>query len=173
MSKVLRRRMVDELAEKFKGQKNLVLVDAKGLTGNQANELRAQLREVKVRMRLVKNSVALHTFKKLGIDAFEKALSGMNAVVYGPDPLAIAKKLVAYREKNQRPEVRAAVIDGKPMAAAALVELSKLPGREQILSQVLGVMKGVTQQFVSTLNEIPRKFVGTLQAIADKDKEKK
>jgi hypothetical protein len=31
-------------------------------------------------------------------------------------------------------------------------------------------MNGVTVQFVSTLNEIPRSFVGTLQAIADKDK---
>ena len=30
MSKVLRRKMVDELTEKLKGQANLVLVDAKG-----------------------------------------------------------------------------------------------------------------------------------------------
>ena len=40
MSKVLRRKMVDELAEKLQGQNNLVLVDAQGLTGNQTVELR-------------------------------------------------------------------------------------------------------------------------------------
>ncbi len=170
MSKVLRRKMVDELAERFKGQQNLVLVDTKGLTANQASELRAVIRETKGRVRAVKNSVALHTFKKLGIGAFENQLAGMNAVVYGPDPLALAKKLVAYREKHQKAAVKAAVIEGKELDPSGIAELAKLPGREELLGQVLGVMKGVAAKFVSTLNEIPRKFVGTLQAVADKEK---
>ncbi len=170
MSKVLRRKMVDELAEKLKGQTNLVLVDAKGLTGIQTTELRKALREDKAKLRLVKNSVALHTFKKLGITGFESQLNGMSAVVYGADPLAISKKLIAYREKHQKGAVKAALIEGKSMTPAQIEQLSKLPGRAQLLSQLLGVLNGVTVQFVSTLNEIPRSFVGTLQAIADKDK---
>ncbi len=170
MSKVLRRKMVDELADKLKGQPNLVLVDAKGLTGNQTVELRKALREDKARLRLVKNSVALHTFKKLGIAAFEKHLTGMSALVFGSDPLAIAKKLVAYKEKHQKPAVKAAFIEGKPATAAEIEAMSKLPGRPELLSQILGVLQGVTVKFVSTLNEIPRSFVGTLQAVADKEK---
>jgi len=170
MSKVLRRKMVDELAEKFKGQTNLVLLDAKGLTGNQTVELRKALREDKNKLRLVKNSVALHTFKKLGIPGFEASLTGMSAVVYGPDPLAIAKKLVAYREKHQKGAVKAAFIEGKPATPAQVEAYSKLPGRQELLSMLLGCLNAVTVQFVSTLNEIPRKFVGTLQAVADKDK---
>lgn len=170
MSKVLRRKMVDELTEKLKGQANLVLVDAKGLSGIQTTELRKALREDKAKVRLVKNSVALHTFKKLGVTGFDDKLAGMSAVVYGADPLAIAKKLVAYKEKYQKGAVKAALIEGKPMAADAIVALSKLPGRPELLSQVLGVLQGVTVQFVSTLNEIPRSFVGTLKAVADKEK---
>ena len=170
MSKVLRRKMVDELADKLKGQNNLVLVDAKGLTGNQTVELRKALREDKNKLRLVKNSVALHTFKKLGVTGFDASLTGMSAVVFGPDPLAIAKKLTAYKEKHQKAAVKAAVIEGKPMPPASIAELSKLPGRPELLSQVLGVLQGVTVQFVSTLNEIPRSFVGTLKAVADKEK---
>ena len=170
MSKVLRRKMVDELAERLKGQTNLVLVDAKGLTGIQTTELRKSLREDKLKLRLVKNSVALHTFKKLGIGGFEGQLNGMSAVVYGADPLAIAKRLTAYKEKHQKAAVKAALIEGKPMPPASIEALSKLPGRQELLSQLLGLMNAVTVQFVSTLNEIPRKFVGTLQAVADKDK---
>jgi len=170
MSKVLRRKMVDELAEKLKGQTNLVLVDAQGLTGIQTTELRKSLREEKLKLRLVKNSVALHTFKKLGVTGLDAQLTGMSAVVYGADPLAIAKKLVAYREKHQKAAVKAALIEGKPFPPAQIEAFSKLPGRQELLSQLLGVMNAVTVQFVSTLNEIPRKFVGTLQAVADKDK---
>jgi large subunit ribosomal protein L10 len=170
MSKVLRRKMVDELAETLKGQTNLVLLDAKGLTGVQTTELRKSLREDKNKLRLVKNSVALHTFKKLGIAGFEGQLNGMSALVYGSDFLAIAKKLVAYNEKHKKASVKAAYIEGKQMPPGSIEALSKLPGRQELLSQLLGVMSAVTVQFVSTLNEIPRKFVGTLQAIADKDK---
>lgn len=173
MSKALRRKSVDELAEKFKGQANLVLVDANGLTANQAVELRREVREGQARVRLLKNSVALHTFKKLGLEGFEKHLTGMNVLVYGPDPLSIAKKLVAYKEKHQKGSVKAAVIEGKEMPAAGIVELSKLPGRQELLGQILGVMQGATTKFVSVLNEIPRSFVGTLQAVADKGKEAK
>lgn len=171
MSKVLRRKMVDDLADKLKGLKNMVLVDAGGLTANQATELRATMREGKTRVRLLKNSVALHTFKKLGVAGFEKHLTGMNALVFGPDPVTIAKKIVAYKEKHAgKGGVKAAVIEGKEEPAGAIDSLSKLPARQELLSQVLGVMQGVTVKFVSTLNEIPRSFVGTLQAIVDKEK---
>jgi large subunit ribosomal protein L10 len=168
MSKALRRKMVDELAEKLKDQKNLVLVDANGLTANQAVELRSQVRESKARVRLVKNSVALHTFKKLGMGSFEKHLSGMNVLVFGPDPLAIAKKLVAYKDKHQKGAVKAALIEGKEAPASSIGDLAKLPGREEMLAQALGLLVAVTTKLVSTLNEIPRSFVGTLQAVADK-----
>lgn len=170
MSKVLRHKMVDDLALKLKGQKNLVLVDGGGLTSNQSTELRAQMREGKSGVRLLKNSVALHTFKKLGLAGFEKHLTGMNVLVYGADPVAIAKKLVAYKEKHQKGKVKAALIEGKEEGAAAIDNLSKLPSRPELLAQVLGVMQGVTVKFVSTLNEIPRAFVGTLKAVADKEK---
>lgn len=170
MSKVLRRKMVDELAEKLKGQTNLVLLDAKGLTGIQTTELRKSLREDKLKLRLVKNSVALHTFKKLGIAGFEGQLNGMSALVYGGDPLAMAKRLTAYKEKHNKGAVKAAYIEGKSMSPSSIEALSKLPSRQELLSQLLGLMNAVTVKFVSTLNEIPRSFVGTLQAIADKDK---
>jgi len=171
MSKVLRHKMVDDLAGKLQGLKNMVLVDANGLTANQATELRAQMRESKGKVRLLKNSVALHTFKKLGVASFEKHLTGMNALVFGPDPVTIAKKLVAYKEKHAgKGGVKAAFIEGKEEGPSAIVDLAKLPSRPELLSQVLGVMQGVTVKFVSTLNEIPRSFVGTLKAIADKEK---
>jgi large subunit ribosomal protein L10 len=170
MSKVLRRKMVDELAQKLKGAGNVVLVDAKGMTGRQSSELRASLREGKGRMRLVKNSVALHALKQVGVTSFEAHLTGMSALIYGADPLAIAKKLVAYREKHQKPAVKAALIEGREMDPASITALSKLPGREELLATLLGTMQAVTQKFVSTLNEIPRSFVGTLQAVADREK---
>lgn len=169
MSKALRRKMVSDLAAEFGGQRNLVLVDAEGLSANQSVELRARLREVRGRMRMVKNSVARHTFRQLGLTDFERYLErGMNAVVYGPDPLAIARGLAAYQEKHRRPQVKFAWIEGRALDAAGVAALAKLPGREVLLGQLLGAMSGVAQKFAATLSEVGRSLVGTLKAISEK-----
>ena len=62
------------------------------------------------------------------------------------------------------------MIEGKPVNAEGITALSKLPGRQEMLGQILGLLQGATVQLVSTLNELNRKFVGTLQAVADKEK---
>ncbi len=172
MSKVMRRRMVEELVSRYRGAKNWVLVDVRGMSGRQSVELRRELRESGVRINVLKNSVAHHTFERLELKPLQEKLAGMNAVVFGPDPVVIAKKLVAFREKTQKPEIKAAVVEGRFCGPAQVDSLSKMPGREQLLGMFLGVLQAVPQKFVSTLNEIPRKFLGTLQAIQDQQEKK-
>ena len=164
--------MVDELAGNLKDhQKNLIVVDAQGLTGNEAVELRADIREGSGSFHHVKNSVAVHACKKLGIEGLESHLTGMNAFAFGADPLSIAKSLVQYRDKHQRPKVKGGLIEGQLMSAEEVEQFSKLPTRDELLSSLLGAFNAVTQKFVATLNEVPRSFVGTLQAVADKEKD--
>jgi large subunit ribosomal protein L10 len=170
MSKALRRRMVDELVKKVTGAKSFVLVNASGLTANQANELRRELRSAQVRIRTVKNSVAHHAFEKLGLKVLQKHLKGMVAVAYGGDAGAIAKKVVEWSKKAKKAEVTAAVVDGIEMSPGQVEELSKLPGRGEHYSMILGAMNGVIAKFVGTLNEVPRSFVGTIAAIETKQK---
>jgi len=170
MSKVLRRKMVDELAKRYAVVKNFAVVDATGLTGVESVELRRELRPSKVRVSLVKNSVAFHTFEKTGLKALQKHLTGMNAIVAGNDAAAIAKKLVDFGKKTKKAAVKGAIFDGQEFGAKQVEELSKLPGRPEHYSMILGALNGVMSKFVGTLNEIPRSFVGTLKAIEDKQK---
>jgi len=162
--------MVDELVKKHGKQKNFVLVNAAGMTSNQAVELRRDLREAKAKLTVLKNSVAHHAFEKLGLKDLQKHLTGMNALVVGPDPVVIAKKLTAFREKADKATVRAGMMEGKPLTPADLLSLSKLPGREQLLSMYAGTLLAAAQKYVSTLNEAVRRYAGTLQALADKEK---
>jgi large subunit ribosomal protein L10 len=45
--------------------------------------------------------------------------------------------------------------------------LAKLPSREVLLAQLLGVMNGVTRNLVSVLAAVPRGLVTALAAIED------
>jgi len=169
MSKVLRRRMVDELVKKHGKQKNFVLVNATGMTSNQAVELRRDLREAKAKLTVLKNSVAHHAFEQMGLKDLQKHLTGMNALVVGSDPVILAKKLTAFREKTEKAAVRAAQVDGKSLTAADIAAMSKLPGREQLLSTFLGTIQAPAQQFVNVLHESVRQLLGVLAAYEMKE----
>ena len=173
MSKVLRRRMVDELVKKHDKQKNFVLVNATGMTANQAVELRRDLREAKAKLTILKNSVAHHAFEKMGLKDLQKHLTGMNALVVGSDPVVLAKKLTAFRERTEKAAVRGAQVEGKSLTAADVAAMSKLPGREQLLSTLLGTIQAPAQQFVNVLHESVRQVLGVLAAYETKLKETK
>jgi len=46
--------------------------------------------------------------------------------------------------------------------------LSKLPGREQLLGQLLSVLVGPMRNLVGVLSGVPRSFVQVLHAIEEK-----
>ena len=173
MSKVLRRRMVDELVKKHDKQKNFVLVNATGMTANQAVELRRDLREAKAKLTVLKNSVAHHAFEKMGLKDLQKHLTGMNALVTGSDPVVLAKKLTAFREKTEKAQVRGASVEGKALTAADVAAMSKLPGREELLSTLLGTLQAPAQQMVNVLQESVRQVLNVLAAYEAKLKETK
>lgn len=168
MSKVLRRKMVDELVKKYTGAKNFVLVNVSGFRANESTDLRKELRAAQVKISSVKNSVAHHAFEKLGLKPLQKFLTGMNAVAYGADGAAIAKKVTEWTKKSKKGEVRGAVIDGQEFTPKQIEELSKLPGRGEHYSMILGAMNTVIAKFLGTMIAVPQAFVGTIKAVADK-----
>ena len=166
----MRRRMVDELVKKVTGAKNVVLLNVHGLRANEATELRRDLRGAHVKVTTVKNSTAHHAFEKLGIKGLQKHLTGMNAVVYGDDGAAIAKKLTEYIKKTKKAEVKAALIDGQEFGPKQIDELSKLPGRSEHYSMILGALNTVIAKFIGTMAAVPGSFAGVLKAIEEKQK---
>ena len=101
------------------------------------------------------------------VDAFLAYLTDMNAVVYGPDPLSMAKLIHAFREKNNLPKVRAALVDGQPVGPEKVAELSKLPGRDQLLGHFLATLQAPASTFVRLLNEVSSQFVRLMAAVRD------
>ena len=63
--------------------------------------------------------------------------------------------------------LKVGAMSGKLLSLDDIDALAKLPGREELLAILMGTMKAPVQKFVSTLNEIPSKFVRTLAAVRD------
>ena len=80
--------------------------------------------------------------------------TGPTRLVFGyRDPIAVAKVLVKFAEDHSKLEIRGGVIEGSVLAAQAVTDLARLPSREQLLGQVLGLLQAPASQLLRTIQE--------------------
>ena len=96
----------------------------------------------------------------LGMNGLDDVLEGSTALAVSTDYTAAAKILCEYAEKSTTFEVKAGFIDGQVIDAARVQELSKLPGKEGLLSMLLSVLNGPIRSLAVALNAIAEKNGG-------------
>lgn len=160
--------MVTEIKEKLHSAKSIVVTDYMGLNVAQITELRRKLRESKVEYKVYKNTLAQIALKELDINGLEEYLKGPTALAFSyDDAVAPAKVLVEYQKKNEKLKVRAGIVEGKVYDNTQIVALSKLPSRNELLSQLLRTMQGPITGIVTVLSGNMRNMVCVLNAIKE------
>jgi large subunit ribosomal protein L10 len=159
--------LVKSVSNVLAGAEAAALAEYRGLTVAQMTDLRRQARESQVYLRVIKNNLARRAVEGSRFECLKEEFVGPVALAAGEDPVAVAKVLSKFAKANKLLQVKAAAMDGKLMSTAELDTLAKLPGREQLLAQLLGTMQAPIQSFVRILNEVPSKFVRTLAAVRD------
>ena len=151
----------------------VILSDYAGLTVEQMNQLRKSLREKEVRYLIAKNTLLkiAASSSSNGLDQLAEYWNGPTAVAFTTgDPSASAKALFEFAKSTKKlgkPVFKAGVVDGVFYDKSQLERLAKLPGRDEMLAKVVGVITSPLSALVGTLDGIMREFVMTIDAIAE------
>lgn len=86
--------IVDEVTEKFSAAASAVIVDYRGLTVEQVTELRKQLRDANVEMKVIKNSILVRAAEKAGLNGLEEVFSGPTAVAFSNEDVVAPAKII-------------------------------------------------------------------------------
>ncbi len=130
-----KQKIIDEIAEKTKNASATVLFEYQGLTVDETNELRRNLRESESELKIYKNTLVKRAFDTLKIDLNED-LKGPKAIAFGTDAVAPVKVLYDFAKKHPALVVKVGLIDGEKTDEAKLSELSKLPSRDGLLTML-------------------------------------
>ncbi|RME39324.1 MAG: 50S ribosomal protein L10 [Deltaproteobacteria bacterium] len=169
MNRTGKEQLVAELAAKLARVKAAFIADYRGLTVEQANDLRNKLREAGVEYQVVKNTLLKLAIRDTDSACLEEFLQGPTAIAMAEgDPVAPAKVLSEFAKANDKFELKGGMLDGKKLDIAGIKALSDLPSREVLLAKMLGSMNAPVTNFVGVLAAVPRSLVQVLAAIQDK-----
>lgn len=172
MQKAQKIESVKIIEEELKKAKSTILVDYSGLDVATQQELKKKLKEENARMIVIKNTLLKIAGgkSKLPKEALtDSVLSGQIALVLADgDPISPLKVLAEFAKEFSVPQMKVGIVEGSFQDKQSLEELSKLPGKDGLKLQVLGVMAAPIYGMVGVLNTDLLKLISILDQKAKK-----
>ncbi|MDD5194739.1 MAG: 50S ribosomal protein L10 [Candidatus Omnitrophica bacterium] len=134
------------------------------------NRMRNSLKSANARLFVAKNTLLAKVFKDKGTQDISGLIEGQTGVVFAfdKDVVAACKVLVDFSKENENLKVRGAFLNEKKISAEQLRELVKLPPKEVLIGMVVSSFAAPITGFMSTLNQVVRQFMWTLEEIKKK-----
>ena len=163
-----KKRITQDLNERFSKAAVVIVTDYKGLDVDAINDLRRRLREAEVEYQVVKNSLLVRASQNTDVAKIQETFQGPSAVALGfSDATALAKVLIEFAKDHEVFKIKMGIVDGKILELKQIAALAALPSREVLLGRFVSVLNNVPAGFVRTLAEIPRRLLNVLQAIEE------
>ena len=164
MNREEKAQVIQALAEKLRGG-SAVLVDYQGMDVARSTDLRRRSREVGVEFIVAKNTLARRAANEAGVEGLSEYLVGPTALAFSEDP----KLMAEFAGQVESFALKGGLLEGaRVLNEADVAALSRLPGREQLLAQVVGGISSPLTGLVTVLNNTVQGLVVALGQIAEK-----
>ena len=159
-----KQQLVADLNEILSDAKMTVFAKYQGLSVSELQELRHLARENNVKIKVVKNRLVRVAMGEIAVykDTDTSALEGqLLYAISNDDEVAPAQVLAKFAKEHQALELKGAFsAEGKSINEQEVVELSKLPSKDQLIGQVVNMLTG-------TVNDVTNALSGNLHALLD------
>lgn len=160
---------IAEIATNIEESQAIFAVDYMGISVPQAAELRAKLREADASFRVVKNSLSERAADQAGAEELKPLLQGPTALTFVRGDAALAAKAIAdYARATQLLPFKGGLMDGAALDAEQIRTISRLPSREVLYGQLVGVVASPVSGLVRTLGALVSGLAVALGQVREK-----
>src|SRR4051795_11070089 len=162
---------IEEIAAQIEAAEAIFAVDYRGISVPQAAELRGRLREADARFRIVKNSLTERAADKAGAEGLRDVLEGPTALTFVQGDAALAAKALNDMARvTQLLDFKGGTMNGSTLSADDIRSIARLPARDVLYGQLVGVVASPITGLARTLNALLSGVAVALGQIRDEGK---
>ena len=159
---------VARLKERISSSQALLLAEYRGLSVQDATELRRSLGQ-DTRFSVIKNTLMRRAAGEAGVSELERLLEGPTAVAFvAGDPVAAAKRLVEAAKRFPALGLKGAFVEGRVLGADDARGLAELESRDVMLSRLAGALKAEMSRAAGMFQALQGRFLSVLEAYKEK-----
>jgi len=162
--------LLDDIKEQMESYPSFVVMSYAGLTANAANEFRAEVAGLGGNVEMLRKRMLLKAADEVGITLNGEILSGHIGIVFtGEDAIETTKAVLKFsKSSGDVITILAGRIDGEMYAAADVARLAKLPGKQEMRAQFLGLLEAPMAQTLATVDAL---LCSVVHCLANKSQE--
>jgi large subunit ribosomal protein L10 len=171
MSKTVKGMIMRDYKARTAGIDDAMLISIRGMKATETTKLRNKLNTQKIKITVIRNSLAKKTFEGSSLSGLEKLLTGPSALVYnqGGSVVDAARAIVKVVADFPTLELKGAILDGTLFEGKKGVEeLSKFPTKEEAIAQAVTLVVSPGRKLLAQIKGPGSNVAGLLKAIEAK-----
>jgi len=169
LSKETKQEVINQINERFKSNPSVFVLEFKGLTVKELENVRKDLRQTNSELKIVKNTLLKKAAEDTDAGQLSNLFVGSTAIAFcDEDSAATAKVFVKSAKEYELLNIKGGLLEGKVVSVDEIEKISKLPSRIELIAQFIGLLNSPMSNFLYSLQNMQTKFLYALEALKEK-----
>jgi large subunit ribosomal protein L10 len=146
-----KKELVDSLHAALAETAVVVVTHQTGMTVEEVTDLRRQMRAAGANFRVTKNKLAQRALDGTKYEGLKALFKGPSAIAFSHDPVAAAKIVVAFADKNDKLTVIAGALGERQLDVAGVKALAAMPSLDQLRGKIIGLLQAPATKVAGVL----------------------
>jgi len=166
MSRLIKEKMVEQYATRFRGVDELAVLSTVGIDVQTIVAFRSVLRERGIQAMVVTNRLCKRALTEVGLEPASALLQGPSTLVWGGGGMVdLAKTLVAQAKGLAALQIRGGYMEGRILSKEDIEALSKMPSREELIGMVVARATGQASRVVALMRAPASGLLGQIREL--------
>ena len=167
MDRTQKQQLVENLRQDLADTVCMVVTHQTGLNVAEVTQLRRQVRNAGASYRVTKNRLARRALAGTPFELLTPLFSGPTAISFSRDPLAAAKVVVEFANRNDKLTIIGGGLSGRPLDAAEVRQLATLPSLDELRGRLIGLIQAPATRLATVLQAPAAQLTRVLAAYAE------
>ena len=135
----------------FEASDSVLVTHYQGLSVNQLDVLRAEMRKHGIMFKITKNRITKLALKDTKCKDIADMFSGPTAVALSQDAISSAKILTKFAKKNSNLKIIGGIMEEEPLSVEDVEKIATLPTLNEARAKIVGILTAPAQKIISIL----------------------